>query len=365
MAVYLNGEEVGVIVNSGSTPEPPTTNGKYHCLVIDYNGNTLKERWLNTGDIFNLPSEPSHTGLVFQEWSSPVTITNNSITVGNSDITIGAVYKTASGLTEFDIELTKVTGLEVTCNMVGNKNWGDGTINSETTHTYTEYGNYTITCDGTNLRSVEPSNILTELRIGENVTSLGSGIMNNNTQLRTVIIPNTVISVLPGNTFYNCKRLNSIVIPSSINSIPGGMFQNCLNLKSCAIPKSITSIGMSGFGYSYINSITLPENLTEIDVNIIGINPDNTRGPAYIKRLTIPSGITNINSFAFSNQFSIIEYDFTTLSAIPTLSATNAFSGISELCKIYVPDALYDDWIVATNWATYADYIYKASEMED
>jgi hypothetical protein len=28
-----------------------------------------------------------------------------------------------------------------------------------------------------------------------------------------------------------------------------------------------------------------------------------------------------------------------------------------------VPDSLYDEWIAATNWSTFADYIYKASEM--
>ena len=30
--------------------------------------------------------------------------------------------------------------------------------------------------------------------------------------------------------------------------------------------------------------------------------------------------------------------------------------------KIYVPDALYDEWIVTTNWVQWAKYIRKASE---
>ena len=32
--------------------------------------------------------------------------------------------------------------------------------------------------------------------------------------------------------------------------------------------------------------------------------------------------------------------------------------------KIIVPDALYDEWIVATNWATYASQIIKKSEWD-
>ena len=34
----------------------------------------------------------------------------------------------------------------------------------------------------------------------------------------------------------------------------------------------------------------------------------------------------------------------------------------NENLKIIVPDELYDTWIVATNWSTYANKIVKASE---
>ena len=57
------------------------------------------------------------------------------------------------------------------------------------------------------------------------------------------------------------------------------------------------------------------------------------------------------------------EYDFSQFTAIPTLANINAFNNINAQCKIVVPDELYDEWIAATNWATYANYIYKASEV--
>ena len=74
-----------------------STNGKFLVQVIDYDGTVLKSEKLDTGATFTLPSQPSHTGLVFQSWSSPVTIADNTVTVTNSDITIGATYTTASG----------------------------------------------------------------------------------------------------------------------------------------------------------------------------------------------------------------------------------------------------------------------------
>ena len=181
MPIYVGGENVGCVINTDTKHD-----GKYCIKVIDYDGTILKEDWLNTGDVFTLPNSPTnHERLTFQEWSSPVEITNNTITVGNSDITIGAVYKTASGLTEFDIELTKATGLDVVCNMEGNKDWGDGTTDSATTHTYTNYGRYMITCDGTSLptgtssssgmfssSSTEYNNYYIEVRLSELITSI-------------------------------------------------------------------------------------------------------------------------------------------------------------------------------------------------
>ena len=47
-------------------------------------------------------------------------------------------------------------------------------------------------------------------------------------------------------------------------------------------------------------------------------------------------------------------YDFTKCTAVPALSNANAFSGIPADCEIRVPAALYDEWIAATNWSTYA-----------
>ena len=323
--------------------------GQYLVQVIDYDGTVLKSDHLDTGATFTLPDAPTnHSKLVFQEWSSPVTITDNTITVENSDITIGATYKTSSGLTEIDITLTKVTGLEVTCKMAGNKNWGDGTTNSETTHTYTNYGSYTITCDGTSIPAglsssggmfsssmSSPNYYCTEIRVGDSVTSIGSYAFNNCYSLTSFTIPDSVTSI-GGYMFYYCYSLTSFTIPDSVTGIGDYMFTNCYPLTSFTIPDSVTSIGSYAFNNCY--------SLTSF---------------------TIPDSVTSIGDYMFNNCYSIVKYDFTSATLIPTLSNTNAFNRINDICKIYVPDALYDDWIVATNWATYADYIYKASEMED
>ena len=364
--------------------------GQYLVRVIDYDGTVLKSDHLNTGATFTLPDAPSnHSKLVFQEWSSPVTISNNTITVENSDITIGATYKTASGLTEFDIELTKVTGLEVVCNMVGNKNWGDGTTDNLTTHTYTDYGSYTITCDGTSIAgssgifsssSSSPNYYCTEIRVGDGVTSIGSNVFRYCYSLTSITIPDSVTSI-ESNAFYYCYSLTSVTIPDSVTSIGNVAFNACYALTSITIPDSVTMIGNSACSSCYsLTSITIPDSVTSIgnsafsycySLTSVTIPDSVTSIGNYafyycysLTSVTIPDSVTSIGAYTFYYCHSIIKYDFTSATSVPTLPNTNAFNNINDICKIYVPDALYDDWIVATNWAKYADYIYKASEME-
>ena len=328
--VTYEGVEIPLAGTSGDS------GGEYLVQVIDYDGTVLKQDHLDTGATFELPDAPTnHSRLVFQEWSSPVTITDNTITVENSDITIGAVYKTASGLTEFDIELTKVTGLEVTCNMVGNKNWGDGTTDNLTTHTYADYGEYTITCDGIELPQYvfgQSSSIYNyfckNAYIGELIEAAEKDAFYYCANLKSI----TRLNIFTG--FRNCYGLKSVTIPNGIEDI-GIPFVYCYNLISVAIPSSVNSVGSNAFQYCY-----------------------------GLKSVTILGELSSISNTAFDGCNSVRKYDFSQCTSVPTLNA-NVFRRINALCKIYVPDALYDDWIVATNWVTYADYIYKASEMED
>ena len=153
--ILLGGKALVALV----APAASEGSGEFLVQVIDYDGTVLKSEKLDTGATFTLPSQPSHTGLVFQSWSSPVTITNNTVTVTNSDITIGATYTTASGLSEFDITLTTGTGLSVTLNMDGTKDWGDGTSDTSTIHTYVSTGDYTITCDGSTMNTSKSSGL--------------------------------------------------------------------------------------------------------------------------------------------------------------------------------------------------------------
>ena len=369
-----------------ATKAEVVTSGKYFVKVIDYDGTVLKEVNASTGDIITLPNAPSHEGLVFQEWSCSQEIIDGAITIADNNVMVGAVYGTESGLSEFDIELTKTTGLTVTFKMVGNKNWGDGTSNSETTHTYANYGNYTITCDGTSLpqyimgQSSSYNYTLTNVRLG-NIKEIPLYSFENCKSLISAIIPNTVTTFDPY-IFANCYALENIIIPTSITIINYNDFAYCYNLTNVVIPQGVTNIGNQAFRECKFKSITIPDSVINFGSYIF-------TGCNNIENVTIPSGVNDINTYtfrscqslkkvifigslnsiggteAFAYCYSITKYDFSNNTVVPTLSNTNAFSDINAICKIIVPDALYDEWITATNWTTYADYIYKVSEVTE
>lgn len=168
--------------------------------------------------------------------------------------------------------------------------------------------------------------------IDDGVVELTQGACYGFSSLIEISIPDSVVS-FGIQTFYTCYALENINIPNHISSLPSQCFLNCNNLRLDSLPDALTTIGDSCF--------------------------QNVRGTTVF---TFPSGVVKIGANAF-NGGRAGRYDFRRVSAVPTLDNINAFNGILTNFKIVVPDNLYDQWIAATNWITYASKIVKASEF--
>ncbi|MBR2245447.1 MAG: leucine-rich repeat protein [Bacilli bacterium] len=422
----MKGNTNAIIINEGA----PT--GDYKVKVIDYDGTIIDEKYCNLNDEYTLPTPPTHTGLTFQEWSSPYQINNGKIIVTN-DVIAGPIYTTESGKNEFDIILNQNTGKTFTLNLNGTKDWGDGSSDSATTHTYADYGNYTITCDGNLMNTMQnsglfgqsqtdaiPNQTVVEVRLATIITinmyafaqcsslkriSLSNSLRNTvgysflyNHVLETIILPSSISQGNSGDHIFMYNRsLKNVVLPHGMNNIPEAYFRYCYALKEIILPLTVTNVNTYGFdncyalekaiflGGTYVigdyafNNCSNLQNFdsTRIDGRVgsyafaynYGYNDDiilnnvislGDYAFAYnmsVKKFKVNSNISSIGSYALASNYNILEYDFKANNQVPTLSAVDAFNHINQLAKIKVPWDLYQNWIVASNWSTYASYI--------
>ena len=371
-------------------------NGEFWVKVIDYDGTILKEDWLDTGDTFILPKPPTHDRLTFQEWASPVEITDSAITVGHSDIVIGATYITTSGNDEFDIELNDRTGLHVEIRSInvsstqGNTrslsiSWGDGTTDNYSvtsgsnhnnySHTYQQEGNYTIEIGATGTFSFYFNNSIGDYGLfmneaGDNIycckharlglqqhTSL-LRMFQNAFLLETVTIPKMAEPYTSfGNAFYACNSLKACVIPNSVETISDYSFYGCSNLINVVIPQSVDTVGDNAFSSCYkLSSITIPNNTAQIEYSAFsgcyelnGINLSESSLPKIennsfsscrkIESVKLPSTITSIDSSAFSSCYNLKTVDLSDCVNLTSI-AGSAFLNNYKLETIILPDSL-------------------------
>ena len=348
---------------------------------IDYDGSVLYSYSLEEAQaLTELPALPSHDSLVCQGWNW----TLEAIKALNRPVTVGAMYITDDGATRLHIRIATIGRMTVplyigqTMSNGVSIDWGDGssaktlsgTGNVNTSHTYAAPGDYVISLmpqggcklsfgSGSSSYCVMGStgdngkvycNMLQDVYIGKNVTSIGDSAFYNCFSLASITIPDGVTSI-GGGAFYSCFSLAIITIPDGVTSIGATAFYSCSSLASITIPNSVTSIVSSAFyNCSSLASITIPNSVTSIGDSAF-------YGCSSLASITIPDGVTSIGATAFRYCYGMRYYDFSACTAIPALSNTSAFNGIPSDCQMLIPSALFNEWSTATNWATYASYM--------
>ena len=379
----------------------------------DYDGTVVHSYTAEEfAELTELPDNPTHTGLTAQGWNW--TLANAKLYVSKyGKLNIGQMYITSDGKTRLYIHLTKGRTtpnfqLYLNANSELDIDWGDGTAHSTFTTTSADFvnethaypatdGDYVITVtvvsgsfelksSSTNISSIlwnrngnaysldrAYTNSIQKIEIGSGITSIGSSAFRACFSLTNIVIPNGVTSI-GSSAFRTCYSLANIVIPNGVTSIGTDAFYDCFSLANIVIPNGVTSIGTDTFRGCYsLANIVIPNGVTSIETDafynccsltnivipngVTSIGSSAFRACYSLANIVIPNGVTSIGTDAFYNcaYMDYIQFKSTTP---PTVSSSDAFSGVSATTLIIVPVNCLQAYTTATNYPNSAAYTY-------
>ena len=167
-----------------------------------------------------------------------------------------------------------------------------------------------------------------------------------------LVIPNNVTSI--GNyAFDGCSSLTSITIPNSVTSIGNYAFSGCSGLTSVTIPNSITSIGENAFEECKKLTAVYITDLTawcKISFSINNSFPSYSCNPLYyahnlylngklVTNLVIPNSVTSIGAYAFYG-----------CSSLTSVTIPNSVTSIGEGAFYNVLNIVYSGSATGSPW---------------
>ena len=171
---------------------------------------------------------------------------------------------------------------------------------------------------------------LISITIPSSVTSLGESCFNGCSGLTSITIPSSVTS-LGKWCFWGCSGLTSITIPSSVTSLGEGCFNYCSGLTSITIPPSVTSLeGYCFHQCSGLTSITIPSSVTSLgEWCFVGCNG--------LTSITIPSSVTSLGESCFAGCSGLTSI---TIPSSVTSLGRKCFNYCSGLTSITLPSSV-------------------------
>ena len=174
------------------------------------------------------------------------------------------------------------------------------------------------------------STAITEIKLPESLTSIGTAAFEGCSLLTGVVIPDNVTRI-NSYAFKNCKRIAEFKIGKSVEFIDDYVFDGCASLKEVTIPASIKETGDT-FANSSIESITFEEGIPYVPAYIC-------RNARYLKNVTLPEKEDTLDGYAIGTA----AFEGTAITSIKlpeSLTAINdyAFRNCSLLKEAVITD---------------------------
>lgn len=123
---------------------------------------------------------------------------------------------------------------------------------------------------------------------GAAVTRLGTDAFSGHDELREVILPEGIVS-LGEQSFWGCRGLQVVQLPSTLREIESGAFSICSQLTEIRLPEGLVRLGESAFcGCTSLRQVILPSTLRKI-------GPTAFSGCKSLRTIEIPDGVQNLD----------------------------------------------------------------------
>ena len=172
------------------------------------------------------------------------------------------------------------------------------------------------------------------------------------------------VKKIEGNVFYDCSKLVSVDIPSSVNVIIGTLlFQNCRSLTSIKIPQTALIRSAEGYeGDEEIGTKVIPSSMFGgcasfrefvIPDGVMHIGTSAFNGCESLLTITIPSSVTNIEGLAFKgcNRMNCV----TLLSRVPPTIKESSFRNLYDQITLNVPEGAEQAYKQHEVWGLFFD----------
>ena len=172
---------------------------------------------------------------------------------------------------------------------------------------------------------------------GHEVVAIGDRAFENRTDLRTVMIPDSVTEI-EAYSFNNCTNLSNVTLSKSLKYMGGRAFGSCEKITQIEIPKSLDNCGNSGYASyhgpfgacSGLKKITFEEGATEVSNGLF-------RGCTGLEEINIPDGVTKIESSSFEDCINLVSVN---ISDSVIKIENEAFAGCEKIESINIPDSV-------------------------